>query len=31
MEIKNNSRQIPDNKIICADKKYYDILYGYLQ
>ena len=31
MQIKNNSRQIPDNKIICADKKYYDILYGYLQ
>lgn len=31
MQIKNNSRQIPDNKEICADKKYYDILYGYLQ
>lgn len=31
MQIKTNSRQIPDNKIICADKKYYDILYGYLQ
>ena len=31
LTIKNNSRQVPDNKIICADKKYYDILYGYLQ
>ncbi len=31
MQIKGNSRQIPNNKTICADKKYYDILYGYLQ
>ena len=31
LTIKNNSRQIPDNKEICANKKYYDILYAYLQ
>lgn len=31
LTIKNNSRQIPDSKTICADKKYYDILYGWLQ
>lgn len=26
-----NSRQVPKVKTICADKKYYDILYSYLQ
>lgn len=31
LTIKSNSRQIPDSKAICADKKYYDILYGWLQ
>ena len=31
LEIKTNSRQIPKNKEICANKKYYDILYAYLQ
>ena len=31
MEIQKNSRQIPNIKQICADKKYNDILYAYLQ
>lgn len=31
MEIKANSRQIPKTKEICSNKKYYDILYAYLQ
>ena len=31
LELKNNSRQIPKTKTICANKKYYDILYSYLQ
>ena len=31
MEIQKNSRQIPNIKQICADKKYSDILYAYLQ
>jgi len=31
MEIKANSRQIPKDKEICSSKKYYDILYAYLQ
>jgi hypothetical protein len=31
LEVKNNSRQIPKTKEICANKKYYDILYAYLQ
>ena len=31
MEIKNNSRQIPKTKEICSNKKYYDVLYAYLQ
>lgn len=26
-----NSRQVPKDKMICANKKYYDILYSYLQ
>lgn len=26
-----NSRQIPKDKSICANKKYYDVLYAYLQ
>lgn len=31
LEIKANSRQMPKSKEICANKKYYDILYAYLQ
>lgn len=31
MEIQKNSRQIPSDKIYTADKKYNDLLYGYLQ
>ena len=31
LKIQPNSRQIPKAKAICADKKYYDILYAYLQ
>lgn len=31
MKIQKNSRQIPSNKIYTANKKYSDILYGYLQ
>lgn len=31
MNIESNSRQVPKKKEICADKKYYDILYSYLQ
>lgn len=31
IDIKNNSRQIPKVKEICANKKYFDILYSYLQ
>lgn len=31
MEIQKNSRQIPSNEIYTADKKYNDLLYGYLQ
>ena len=31
MYIETNSRQVPKKKEICADKKYYDILYSYLQ
>ena len=31
MEMKTNSRQVPKTKGICASKKYYDILYSYLQ
>lgn len=31
LEIKTNSRQVPKTKEICASKKYYDILYSYLQ
>lgn len=31
MEIQRNSRQIPSDKIYTADKKYNDLLYGYLQ
>lgn len=27
----NNSRQIPKTKEICSNKKYYDVLYSYLQ
>ena len=31
LELKTNSRQVPKTKEICANKKYYDILYSYLQ
>ena len=31
LEMKGNSRQVPNHKQICANKKYYDILYAYLQ
>lgn len=31
MERSKNSRQIPSTRKICADKKFYDILYAYLQ
>lgn len=31
LKIQPNSRQIPKAKSICANKKYYDILYAYLQ
>lgn len=31
MQIEKNSRQVPSIKTICSDKKYYDILYAYLQ
>lgn len=31
MEIEKDSRQIPSDKIYTADKKYNDLLYGYLQ
>lgn len=31
LKIQPNSRQIPKSKDICANKKYYDILYSYLQ
>lgn len=31
MEIQSNSRQIPSDKMYTANKKYSDILYGYLQ
>ena len=31
LRIQPNSRQIPKAKGICSDKKYYDILYAYLQ
>ena len=31
LKIQSNSRQIPKAKNICSNKKYYDILYAYLQ
>ena len=31
MYIESNSRQVPKKQEICANKKYYDILYSYLQ
>ena len=31
LKIMPNSRQIPKTKEICANKKYFDILYAYLQ
>ena len=31
LKIKANSRQIPKEQTICGNKKYYDVLYAYLQ
>ena len=31
LEIEKNSRQIPKTKDLCSNKKYYDVLYAYLQ
>ena len=31
LKIQPNSRQVPKAKDICSNKKYYDILYAYLQ
>lgn len=31
MNVRENSRQIPKTKEICANKLYYDVLYAYLQ
>ena len=31
LDVKQDSRQVPKTKNICANKKYYDILYAYLQ
>lgn len=31
LKVQPNSRQMPKTKIICSNKKYYDILYAYLQ
>ena len=31
LQVQTNSRQVPKTKTICANKKYYDILYAYLQ
>ena len=31
LKIQPNSRQVPKSKNICSNKKYYDILYAYLQ
>ena len=31
LKVQPNSRQIPKSKTICSNKKYYDILYAYLQ
>ncbi len=31
LKIQSDSRQVPKTKDICANKKYYDILYAYLQ
>ena len=31
LEMKRDSRQVPKVKQICADKRYYDVLYAYLQ
>ena len=31
LKIQSNSRQVPKAKNICSNKKYYDILYAYLQ
>lgn len=31
LKIQSNSRQVPKTKEICSSKKYYDVLYSYLQ
>lgn len=31
LEVKKNSRQVPKTKDVCANKKYYDIMYAYFQ
>ena len=31
LKIQSNSRQVPKTKEICSNKKYYDVLYAYLQ
>ena len=31
LRVQPNSRQMPKTKTICSNKKYYDILYAYLQ
>lgn len=31
LQVEKNSRQVPKTKDICANKKYYDIMYAYLQ
>ena len=31
LKIQSNSRQVPKTKEICSNKKYYDVLYSYLQ
>ena len=31
LKVQPNSRQMPKAKTICSNKKYYDILYAYLQ
>lgn len=31
LKVENNSRQVPKTATVCANKKYYDIMYAYLQ
>ena len=30
LKVENNSRQVPKTATVCANKKYYDIMYAYL-